>query len=99
MTSQDALLAVKRLVACVQACERVPTDILEAAARGAPDAMEWFGGWADREAAIRHSDQMRAQRDLLADALRRALCAHSGDWQNGTGWEQMAKNALARVLD
>lgn len=36
-----------RIVACVNACQGMPTDILRAAPRGA--AKEWFKSWMDEQ--------------------------------------------------
>jgi len=51
----------------------------------------------DAEKLASDHDALLQQRDELAEALRRALNFKSGDYQNGQGWEQMARAALARI--
>lgn len=73
----DRAAFARRLAACWNACDGMPTDILETAGAGAPNAREWFDAWNELHTLHVANDRLgtrldtvTGQRNLYAASLR-----------------------------
>lgn len=81
----------RRIVACVNACAGLPTDYLE--------QTSMLGLSNSYHAETRDWELLERQRDELLAALKSALSASEGDWNNGAAWDKKARAAIANVKD
>jgi len=89
-----------RIVACVNACEGVPTAELVAVAEGKPEAMGLLASAQHLFKVRQERDSLRSQADALAGALRKALPALKGIHRSAEGWDTtIEQDAAQDALD